>query len=180
MPKYRANRSAVSAVIPRCLLMMPPMRLAGTRSAVAREFAVQPASASRSRNTSPGLLAVSRKRSFLSVWPVWGWQHHPRRRREIIFPVSLNSRIIGDLPCPITRRRSPFAFGVATIRNATPCLRFARVVIAANAIVGLLADSALVAHKWPPPGGVIKRQTQEGKLTVSDNLCTGTVPPSRA
>ena len=128
----------------------------------------------------PGVLAVSRKRSFLSVWPVWGWQHHPRRRREIIFPVSLNSRIIGDLPCPITRRRSPFAFGVATIRNATPSLRFARVVIAANAIVGLLADSALVAHKWPPPGGVIKRQTQEGKLTVSDNLGTGTVPPSRA
>ena len=129
----------------------------------------------------PGhLLAVSRKRSFLSVCPVWGWQHHPRRRLEIIFPVSLNSRIIGDLPCPITRRRSPFAFGVATMRNATPCLRFARVVIAANAIVGLLADSALVAHKWPPPGGVIKRQTQEGKLTVSDNLGTGTVPPSRA
>ena len=126
------------------------------------------------------VLAVFRKRSFLSVWPVWGWQHHPRRRREIIFPVSLNSRIIGDLPCPITRRRSPFAFGVATMRNATPCLRFARVVIAANAIVGLLADSALVAHKWPPPGGVIKRQTQEGKLTVSDNLGTGTVPPSRA
>jgi hypothetical protein len=31
-------------------------------------------------------------------------------------------------------------------------------VIAANAIVGLLADSTLVAHKSPPPGGVIKRQ----------------------
>ncbi|MBZ2180111.1 MAG: hypothetical protein K7J47_20685 [Acidobacteria bacterium] len=53
-------------------------------------------------------------------------------------------------------------------------------MIAANAIVGLLADSALVAHKWPLAGGVIKRQTQEGKLTVSDNLGTGTVPPSRA
>jgi hypothetical protein len=104
------------------------------------------------------MLAVSRKRSFLSVWPVWGWQHHPRRRREIIFPISLNSRIIGDLPCPITILRSPFAFDVATIRNATPCLRFARVVIAANSIVGLLADSTLVAHKSPPPGGVIKRQ----------------------
>lgn len=131
-------------------------------------------------NADDWVLAVFRKRSSLSVWPVWGWQHHPRRRREMIFPVSLNSRIIGNLPCPITRRRSPFAFGVATMRNATPCLRFARVVIAANAIVGLLADSALVAHKWPPPGGVIKRQTQEGELTVSDNLGTGTVPPSRA
>ncbi len=54
-----------------------------------------------------------------------------------------------ELPCPITRGRSPFAFGIATVRNATPCLRFARIVIAANAIVGLLADSALVAHKWP-------------------------------
>ena len=30
------------------------------------------------------------------------------------------------------------------------------------------------------PGGVIKRQTQEGQLTFSDNLGTGTVPPSRA
>ncbi|MCA2971969.1 MAG: hypothetical protein INH43_25925 [Acidobacteriaceae bacterium] len=39
-------------------------------------------------------------------------------------------------------------------------------MIAANAIVGLLADSALVAHKWPLPGGVIKRQTQEWQLTV--------------
>ncbi len=71
-----------------------------------------------------------------------------------------------ELPCPITRGRSPFAFGIATVRNATPCLRSARVVIAANAIVGLLADSALVAHKWPLPGGVIKRQTQEWQLTV--------------
>jgi hypothetical protein len=53
-------------------------------------------------------------------------------------------------------------------------------VIAANAIVGLLADSALVAHKWPPPGGVIKRQTQEGQITVSVNPGTGAVPPRRA
>ncbi len=91
--------------------------------------------------------SVFRKRSFLSVWPNWGWQHHPRRRREIIYPVM-------------------------------PCLRFARVVIAANAIAGLLADNAHFSHKWPPPG-VIKHQTQEGKLTVSHNLGTGTVPPSR-
>lgn len=97
------------------------------------------------------------------MWPVWGLQHHPRRRREIICLVSLNSRIIDELACPITSLGSPFAFGVATIRNATPCLRFARAVFVANAIVGPLADSALVAHKWPPPGGVIKRQSDTAR-----------------
>ena len=94
--------------------------------------------------------------------------------------MSLTSRILSDLPCPITSLRSPFAFGVATMWSATPCVRIARAAVVANAIVAQLADSALLAHKWPPPGGVNKRQTPEGQLTVIVNPGTGAVPPRHA
>jgi hypothetical protein len=50
--------------------------------------------------------SIIRKRSFLSVWPVWGWQHHPRQRREISRPVVRTSRIIGDPNAPPRVRRS--------------------------------------------------------------------------
>ena len=54
VPKYRAKRRAVSAVIPRCPFRIAVMRFDGTSRALARALADRSISASSSRRISPG------------------------------------------------------------------------------------------------------------------------------
>ena len=63
-PKYRARRSAVSAVMPRFSLTMSLMRVAGTRSAIANWCADMPrGDRNSSRRISPGSMSGSRSLS---------------------------------------------------------------------------------------------------------------------